>query len=52
MCSLYRNEYRNLKLTGSPWEADYGGVKRTGIAKSIGVVIHICMGTTQGKLPV
>jgi hypothetical protein len=32
-----------------PWVADLGGVKRTGRGESIGAVIHICMGTTQGN---
>jgi hypothetical protein len=30
-----------------PWEADQGGVKRTGRGESIGAVIYICMGTTK-----
>jgi hypothetical protein len=32
----------------SPWEGDSGGVKRTKRDEPIGVVIHICMETTQG----
>jgi hypothetical protein len=39
----------NIKILNSPGpllEADKRGVKRTGKGKSIGAVIHICMGTT------
>jgi hypothetical protein len=49
MCSLYRNEYRNLKLTEPPWEGDEGRVKRIARFESIRFVIHICMETTQGN---
>jgi hypothetical protein len=28
---------------------DLGGAKRTGRGESIGAVMHICMGTTQGN---
>jgi hypothetical protein len=49
MCSLYRNEYRNLKLAKQPWEKDQGGVKRTGRDGQIVVVIPICMETAQGN---
>jgi hypothetical protein len=31
------------------WEGDWGGVKRTRGDKPIGVVIYICMETTQGN---
>jgi hypothetical protein len=31
-----------------PWEGDEGRVKRTGRDEPVGVVIHICMETTQG----
>jgi hypothetical protein len=48
MCSLYRNEYRNLKLAGPPCEGDQGRVKRTDRDEPIGVVICICMETAQG----
>jgi hypothetical protein len=44
MCLLYRNEYRNFKLTG----ATIGSVKRTGKGESIGGAKHICMRRTQG----
>jgi hypothetical protein len=40
MCSLYRNEYRNLNWPGPPWERDWGGVKRTGRDEPIGVVMY------------
>jgi hypothetical protein len=39
MPSLYRNEYRNLKLTGATMGK--GSVKRTGRYEPIRVVIHI-----------
>jgi hypothetical protein len=47
MCSLYRNEYNNLKQARPLWERDYEVVKRSGRDKPIWVVIHICMETTQ-----
>jgi hypothetical protein len=47
MCSLYRNEYRNLKLS-PPWEGNKGGVKRIGRDEPIGAVIYTCKETTQG----
>jgi hypothetical protein len=36
-----------LNLQGPSWEEDWGGVKRTRY-EPIGIVIHICMQTSQG----
>jgi Ca2+/Na+ antiporter len=47
MCSLYRNEYRNLKLAGSTMGRGLERSKRTDRDVPVGVVIHICMETTQ-----
>jgi hypothetical protein len=49
ICSLHRNEYRNLKLTEPTWEGNWGGVKRTKRNELILVAINICMKTTQGN---
>jgi hypothetical protein len=46
MCSLYRNEYRNLKLVRATMGRAIG-VKRTARDEPIGVLIHICMEITQ-----
>jgi hypothetical protein len=45
MCSWYRNEYSNLKLSRATMESGLG-VKRPERGKSTGAVIYICMGTT------
>jgi hypothetical protein len=37
-----------LNWSGPPWEGDYRGVMNTGRDEPIGVIIHICMETTQG----
>jgi hypothetical protein len=41
MCSLYRNEYRNLKLAGATMGRGLGRSERIGRDEPIGVVIHI-----------
>jgi hypothetical protein len=38
-----------LNWPGPPWEADWGGVKRTERGEPTGAVTHICTGTTQGN---
>jgi hypothetical protein len=48
MCSLYRNEYKNLKIVKVTMGRGQRGVKRTGRDEPIGVVMHIHMETTQG----
>jgi hypothetical protein len=49
LCSLYRNEYRNLKLARATIGRGLGRSKRTRRDESVGVVIHTCMETTQGN---
>jgi hypothetical protein len=49
MCSLYRNEYRNLKLTGATKASGIGRNEEDWRSKLIRAIIHICMGTTQGN---
>jgi hypothetical protein len=41
------NKYRNLKLAGAIMESGAGRVKSTRAGEPIGVVIHICMKTSQ-----
>jgi hypothetical protein len=49
--SLYRHEYRNFKLAGATMGSKRGRSEEdwTGRCESIGAVIDICMGTTQGN---
>jgi hypothetical protein len=47
MCSLYWNEYRNLKLAGATTGGEQGGVKRIRGDEPVGV-IQICMEIPQG----
>jgi hypothetical protein len=41
MCSLYRNEYSNLKLAEATVERGLGIVKSSGRDEPVWVVIHI-----------
>jgi hypothetical protein len=43
MCSLYRNEYRNLKLVGVTMGRGLGQMKRTRGDEPVEVVIHVSM---------
>jgi hypothetical protein len=47
MCSLYRNEYRNLKLAVATMGRGLGRNEEKKRDKPIGVVIYMCMETTQ-----
>jgi hypothetical protein len=48
MCSLYRHECRNLKLAGATVGRGLGRSEEESRNEPIGVVIHICMETSQG----
>jgi hypothetical protein len=47
MCSLYRNEYSDLKLAEATMGRGLGVVKRSGRDEPMWIVIHMCMETTQ-----
>jgi hypothetical protein len=47
--SLYKNEYRNLKLTETTIRKDWGRMKKIIGDKPIGFVKHILMETSEGN---
>jgi hypothetical protein len=49
MCCLYRNDTEILNWPGTPWEGEWGGVKKIRGDEPIGPVIPIFMELSHGN---